>query len=49
LRDALHLLIAVLLFDLRDDARALRVGAGTGPGLLDLARRHPGWSRCSSR
>jgi tRNA (cmo5U34)-methyltransferase len=44
LRDALDLLIAALLSDLRYDARILCVGAGTGSELIALALRFPGWS-----
>src|SRR5262249_28967552 len=44
LRDALHLLIAALLSDLRDNARVLCVRAGTGSELIGLASRHPGWT-----
>jgi tRNA (cmo5U34)-methyltransferase len=44
LRDTLQLLIAALLTDLRDDARILCVGAGTGEEMVDLARRRPRWT-----
>lgn len=43
LRDALHLLMGAVLSELRADARILCVGAGTGPELLYLAERFPGW------
>lgn len=43
LRDALHLLIAAALSDLRADARILCVGVGTGPEMIYLAERFPGW------
>jgi tRNA (cmo5U34)-methyltransferase len=43
LRDALHLLIGAVLSELGADARILCVGAGTGPELLYLAERFPGW------
>lgn len=43
LRDALHLLIGAVLSELRADARILCVGVGTGPELIDLAGRFPGW------
>lgn len=43
LRDALHLLIGAVLSDLRADARILCVGVGTGPELIYLAGRFPGW------
>lgn len=43
LRDALHLLIGAFLSELRTYAGILCVGAGTGPELLCLAERFPGW------
>ncbi|WP_435019885.1 class I SAM-dependent methyltransferase [Tundrisphaera sp. TA3] len=43
LREALHLLMGAVLSDLRADARILCVGAGTGPEVIDLAERFPGW------
>jgi tRNA (cmo5U34)-methyltransferase len=43
LRETLHLLIGAVLSELKADARLLCVGAGTGPELIDLAERFPGW------
>ncbi len=43
LREALHLLIGAVFSDLRADARLLCVGAGTGPEVIYLAERFPGW------
>jgi tRNA (cmo5U34)-methyltransferase len=43
LRDALHLLMALVLEPLPNDARVLCAGVGTGAELLMLARRFPGW------
>ena len=43
MRDALHLIIAAVLADLTADARILCVGAGTGPEVMYLAERFPGW------
>jgi tRNA (cmo5U34)-methyltransferase len=43
LREALHLLIGSILWELRAEARILCVGVGTGPELIYLAERFPGW------
>lgn len=44
LRDALHVLMAAAFSELREDARCLCLGVGTGSELIDLAQRHPGWT-----
>ena len=43
LRDALHLLISLVLSELPADAKILCVGAGTGLELIDLAKTFPQW------
>lgn len=43
LRDALHLLMGLVLSQLPDNARILCVGAGTGLELLALAEAFPQW------
>lgn len=43
MRDALHLLIRLVLCELPHDARVLCVGVGTGLELIDLAQTFPQW------
>lgn len=43
LRDALHLLIHLVLSELPTDARILCVGVGTGSELINLAQTFPQW------
>lgn len=43
LKDALHLCIKMVLFDLPSNARILCVGAGTGDELIYLAHAFPDW------
>lgn len=43
MRDALHLLMRLVLSDLPDDARILCVGVGTGSELIALAQAFPMW------
>lgn len=43
LRDALNLLVRLVLSDLPADARILCVGVGTGAEILDLAQAFPLW------
>lgn len=42
-RNALHLLIHTILFDLPADSRILCVGVGTGSELIELAQAFPHW------
>jgi tRNA (cmo5U34)-methyltransferase len=43
LRDAIHLLIRIILLDLPTDAHILCIGVGTGSELIDLAQTFPEW------
>lgn len=43
LTQALHIVMAAALAPLPPDAHVLLVGVGTGPELLALAERYPGW------
>lgn len=42
--NCLHFLVRLVLANLRDDARILCVGVGTGAEILSLAAAYPGWS-----
>ena len=44
MKDALHLVMRLVLEDVKPDARVLVVGAGAGPELLYLAEAFAGWS-----
>lgn len=43
MKQALHLLMGIVLSELAEDARVVCVGAGTGAELLALATERPGW------
>lgn len=44
IKDALHILMSLVLKDLPKNARILCVGIGTGADILALAHARPGWS-----
>jgi len=44
IKDAIHLVAKIALFDLPDDSNILCVGAGTGAELIALAQSNPGWT-----
>lgn len=44
MKDALHLMLRMILEELPEDAKILVVGAGTGPELIYLAEAFPKWN-----